>query len=231
MDLVFYATNILFFKIIYLHTPTLGGLTQEQAMIFVGSYLVSSAIDMTILSNNMWWLPIFVKKGDLDYYLTRPVSSRFFLSFRDIAANSFINFLFAFAILIWAFWNYQGEIVPLNFFIYVIFIFLGLYVLYNIRLLFIIPVFWIHSSRGFDEIYFGLKHTMERPHQIYTGLFSSFITSLIPFALVISFPVHFLFHVPDFEQIIHILLVTAFLTILVHFFWSKALKNYSSASS
>ena len=44
---------------------------------------VADAIHMTVFSNNMWWFPIFINRGDLDYYLIRPVSSLFFLSLRD----------------------------------------------------------------------------------------------------------------------------------------------------
>ena len=35
MDIVYYSVNILFFKVIYLHTPMLGGWTESQMMIFI----------------------------------------------------------------------------------------------------------------------------------------------------------------------------------------------------
>ena len=43
----------------------------------------------------MWWLPMLINRGDLDYYLVRPVSTLFFVSFRDFAANSFVNLVIA----------------------------------------------------------------------------------------------------------------------------------------
>ncbi len=69
MDIVFYIVNILFFKIIYLHVPSLAGLTEAQMMIFIASYLTLDAFIMTFLANNMWWLPTYINRGDLDYYL------------------------------------------------------------------------------------------------------------------------------------------------------------------
>ena len=62
-------------------------------MVFVGSVFVADALIMTVFSNNLWWLPIYVNRGDVDYYLVRPVSSLFMLSLRDFAANSFLNLL------------------------------------------------------------------------------------------------------------------------------------------
>ena len=68
-------------------------------MIFVAGYLIADALEMTFFANNMWWFPHFVNNGDLDYYITRPISSLFFLSVRDFAADSFLNVLMTFGIL------------------------------------------------------------------------------------------------------------------------------------
>ena len=35
MDCVYYAVNLSFFRLLYLQVPTLGGLTEPQAMLFV----------------------------------------------------------------------------------------------------------------------------------------------------------------------------------------------------
>lgn len=60
---------------------------------------------MTLFSNNLWWLSTYVNRGDLDYYLVRPVSSLFFVSLRDFAANSFVNLLMACSLLAWTITN------------------------------------------------------------------------------------------------------------------------------
>ena len=95
MDCMFYVVELIFFTILYQHTDMLGGWNYDQILIFVSGFLVIDAIHMTVFSNNMWWMPILVNKGDLDYYVVRPVSSLFFLSLRDFAANSFLNLLIA----------------------------------------------------------------------------------------------------------------------------------------
>src|SRR5690606_38761263 len=107
MDIIYYVVNILFFKVIYLHTPVLAGWTEEQMMIFVASYLLVDAINMTFFSTNMWWLPYHINRGDLDYYLIRPVSPLFFLSLREFSANSFLNLLMALGIFTWTLATYS----------------------------------------------------------------------------------------------------------------------------
>src|SRR5690606_31745219 len=81
MDIVYYAVNIAFFKTLFLHTPTLGGWNEKEVTIFVACYILVDALNMTFFANNAWQIPGLINKGDLDYYLLRPVSPLFFLSF------------------------------------------------------------------------------------------------------------------------------------------------------
>ena len=75
MDAVFYATQLALFTILYRHTTTIAGWDFNQALIFVSGFFFVDALHMTIFANNMWWFPFYVNRGDLDYYLVRPVSS------------------------------------------------------------------------------------------------------------------------------------------------------------
>ena len=102
MEGMFYALQFAFFAILYRHTALLGGWTADQAIVFVCGYFLIDAIHMTVFSNNLWWFPVFVNRGDLDYYLVRPVSTLFFMSLRDFAANSFVNLLIASGLLVWS---------------------------------------------------------------------------------------------------------------------------------
>ena len=95
MDVIYYIVNIALFKVLLLHTPIIAGWNEEQMMVFVACYLLVDAVNMTIFSTNMWWLPFYINRGDLDYYLIRPVSPLFFLSLREFSANSFVNLIIA----------------------------------------------------------------------------------------------------------------------------------------
>ena len=43
MDCVYYAVNLAFFKVLYLHTNSLGGWKETDTMVFVGTYLFVDA--------------------------------------------------------------------------------------------------------------------------------------------------------------------------------------------
>ncbi len=232
MDCAYYAINLLFYKIIFINSSTLAGWNESQAFVFVAAFCVVDGLQMTLFSNNMWMLPNLVNKGGLDYYLLRPISSLFFISLRDFAVNSFINLLFASGILWWAIAQYPD---PFETWKVVVFIFLminGCFLHQILHLLMILPVFWIHSGRGLEQIFYGLTRVMERPDQIFSGVLRILFTTILPFSIMASFPARFLFESGNEATLLsHMFLVTCLMGFLLAFVWNRALKNYSSASS
>jgi ABC-2 type transport system permease protein len=231
MDVFYYMINIFFFKLIYLHTTNLGGWNEGQAMIFVAGTLLLDAIVMTVFANNMWWFPIHVNKGDLDYYITKPVSTLFFLSLREFAGNSFVNLLMTIGIFIWSINTYTGVLETSKIILYLLLVINGAVLHYVLNMMFYFPVFWTGSPRGFGNLYWALMHAAERPDRIYSGWIRKLFTFVLPFVVMISFPARLLFEVFDWTILLQIVGITIATWIVYLFLWSKALRAYTSASS
>jgi ABC-2 type transport system permease protein len=231
MDVLWNAVNVAFFAALYLHTPVFGGWTYDQALVFLGGVFLSDALQMTLFSNNMWWFPILVNKGDLDYYLVRPASPLFFLSFREFAANSFLNLLIAIGIFAWAIARYPDPVSAGHVALYVALLFVGLAIQYAVHLAFLIPVFWLHSAMGLGDLYFVLGRYVARPHQIFTGWVRRLLVSVLPFALIVSFPAQAFFEGFTWSLVLHMLAVAAGSFAVMLFLWRRGLRSYASASS
>jgi len=231
MDIVFYIVNILFYDVIYKHTDLIGGWDRSQMMVFVAGFLLIDALNMTLFADNLSDISFLVNRGDLDYYLIRPVSSLFFLSLRSFAANSFVNLLMAAGLLVYALLHCSTPATPLSILIFILFIFNGTYLRYLVRMLTIIPVFWLHSSRGLEMMFYHLVRFLERPDAIFTGAVRIILTTILPFALMVSFPARLLLDGFNPWIVLHITAVTVLLTLLVIFWWRRGLRAYSSASS
>ncbi|MFT4543209.1 MAG: ABC-2 type transport system permease protein [Planctomycetota bacterium] len=231
MDVVFYATQLAFFSVLYRHTDLVGGWDLEQIFIFVSGFFLVDALHMTIFASNMWWLPMMVNKGDLDYYLVRPVSSLFFLSLRDFAANSFLNVVIAFGICTWALSSYSEAVGIGRIGLYFLFLFNGAFLYYVIHLCFLIPVFWMHSGRGLGELFFAVEKYGERPERIFGGWLRRVLVSVLPFSLIASVPAEVLIDGFDWGILRHVALVTGGCFGFLVLFWGRALRAYSSASS
>lgn len=231
MDVVWNAMYLTFFSVIFLHTGTLGGWNYDQVLVFAGALFVTDAIQMTVFSNNMWWLPIFVNKGDLDYYLVRPVSTLFMLSLRDFAANSFLNLLIAGGILGWAVSRYPEPLGGGTIALFAFLALVGAFLNYVIGMLFLSTVFWTHNADGAKQFYWTMTSTASRPHRIYRGLARRVLTTILPFSLVVSYPVDSLFSGEPVVTMAYMLLVTTCAFLVLLFVWRRGLRAYASASS
>jgi ABC-2 type transport system permease protein len=231
MDLAYYGVQLAFYDVIFLHTPVLGGWNRDQALVFVGAYLVVDGISMTVFSNNLWWLPTAVNRGDLDYYLVRPVSSLFFLTLRDFAANSLINLIFAAGILGWAVLrlpHFPGAGTAL---VFALLIALGAVLHSLVHLLTLLPVFWIHSGGSLHGIFYSFARFMERPDGIYRGWARRLLVTVFPFCLMASFPARVFLEGPRAGLLLHFAAVVAAMSVFTVWIWGKGMRAYSSASS
>lgn len=231
MDLFFYLVDIGFYKVIYRQTPVLGGWSEDQVMVFVGSYLLLDAVNMTVFANNLWFLPTMINRGDLDYYLTRPVSSLFFLTLRDFAANSFVNLLMAVGLFIYFLTQYSGPLTLPGVLLLLGLLGIGMVLRYCVRMLTIVPVFWWHSGRGMELVFWHMTRFLERPDRIFTGWTRRILMSVLPFSLMASVPVRLFLETFDRQLFLHLLLVTACFMLALRILWRAGLRAYSSASS
>lgn len=231
MDLIYYIVNIVLFKVLFLHSDLIGGWNEEQMMVFVASYLLVDAINMTVFATNMWWFPTYINRGDLDYYLIRPVSPLFFLSLREFSANSFMNVALALALFIYTLVTYSAPIGLGQLLGFILLLLNGTMIYYLIQMLMVLPVFWTHSPRGFIDLFYSLGIAMERPDRIFKGWLRILFTVVLPFSLIASFPAKFFIEGLETSALIHLSLVTVSLWLLMLYIWKKALKSYSSASS
>ncbi|MDA1193574.1 MAG: ABC-2 family transporter protein [Planctomycetota bacterium] len=231
MDVLWYAVHLVFFWAIYQHAPLLGGWDFDQALVFAAGLFVADAVHMTLFSNNAWMFPLLVNRGDLDYYLVRPVSSLFFLSLREFAANSFLNLVIAVGVLAWALARYPGPLEATAVSVYVALLLLGCFITYCLHFLFMVPVFWMHNAAGLRDTFYGLNRFTARPDAIYTGWVRRVLTTLLPYAILVSFPTRALFESDVGAIAGHMGLVAAALFALLLVAWRRGLRAYSSASS
>ena len=231
MDALWYAVHLAFFAVLFRETQALGGWDWPKVLVFAASMFLMDALQMTFFSNNFWWFPVLVNRGDLDYYLVRPVSPLFFVSLRDFAANSFLNLLLALGIFVWALARYPEPLGAGRVALFVLLLLLGVFLFYLMSMMFLIPVFWLQSRSGIREVFWSLERLGLRPHGIYRGWMRRLLVSLLPFALLCSYPLEVLFGEEPVRVVLHTAAVIAGATLLTAWMWWRGLRSYSSASS
>jgi ABC-2 type transport system permease protein len=231
MDIAWCAAQIVFFLVLYRHTDTIGGWTFDQVFIFAASYMYLDAVNMTLFASNLWWFPIYVNRGDLDYHLVRPVSTLFLVGLKEFAANSLVNLLLAGALLAYTLLRYPGHLPLSNVLLFICFLHLGALIYLLFHALALIPVFWLHQIDGLRNVAWQLEQFVRRPDQIFHGWTRRLLVSVLPLALVASFPNHLLHNGFDVKIVAPMIVVFLIGYTFMLWFWGKGLRAYSSASS
>ena len=231
MDMSYYAVNLTFFTVVYRHVTSIAGWREDQALVFVAGYLLVDAVSMTLFSNNHWQFTQLVNRGDLDYFLVRPISTFFFISFRDFAANSFLNLLMTLGIMAWAIGHCQQTFTAGSIALYLMLLMVGVFLHHAMFMMFMIPVFWAHRVDGLRMLALGLSQLGERPHRVYSRAVQRVLLSILPSAMIASVPATVLFEGMTIGIAANIVGVCIGFYGVLMLFWRAGLRAYSSASS
>lgn len=229
MDIIFYGVFLGFYEILYSHTATIGQWNREQAMIFISGFLVVDALQMTFFADLYHAFQYLYRGGGLDHYLTKPISSWFFVGFRHINMGSLINVVLAVSILVWSFHHYPVSLSWQAYLIYGMMLVCACFLYFLVIFALLMSIFWTESTDGAVSIYFECINFATRPHHIFTGVVKGILLSVVPFSVFASIPAQALFDDVGWFSVLHMALVVLAFLLLNRFLWQRGLRRYASA--
>ncbi|HET9240916.1 MAG TPA: ABC-2 family transporter protein [Oligoflexus sp.] len=229
MDVVFYSMFLGFYEILYSHTEFIGVWNRSQAMVFISGFLVVDALQMTFFADMYHAFQQMYRLGALDHYLTKPISSWFFVGFRHINFGSLINVGIAVCILIWALSRYPVPLSWQAYLIYGIMILTASFLYFLVIFAMLMSVFWTESTEGPLSIYFEGVNFATRPHHIFHGVIKGVLLSIVPFSVFASIPAQALFDDVGWTSVLHMLAVVIGFFLLNRWLWERGLRRYASA--
>lgn len=226
--LVLLATVI---EVIFGHTQAIAGWRKEDVYLLTVIWVMIDELYTMFFKKNMLDLSNKVTDGDLDYMLTKPVSSLFLISTPIFLMRSFYRFLVQFFILIWLVLQFDfaasAYLIPLT----IIMIILGAVVHYAFTLILNTFSFWFLRIDNVNDLWNSVNGIGKYP----LGVFPKFI-KILAFTL---FPIFFIGYGQvatltgrwEIDLILYSIIFTVLLFLLARWFWYFAVRNYSSASS
>ena len=229
MDLFFYVSTLASVSFIFDHVTTIGPWEREQLMFFISYMLVIDSIHMMVFSHNFWQLSLYIRKGDLDFILLKPISSIFSCFFREFRTPAMISSPVAVTLLI-----YYGTSLKISLVDWVL---MPIYLILSITLLVVIEfilstaMFWMVEGTGINFLRMQFQQLARWPHFIFSDLVRKILTTIIPVLLIGSGPVQFMFEKSRFELLLMMVVAIILLIQVLKVLWRIALNHYESASS
>lgn len=208
-----------------------GGWTGPRAVAVVGAYTVGAALIDCFVAPNLQRIDGYVRRGDLDLVLLRPVSAPLYTALRWVRPAELTGVLTGAALVVYGLSAAGVRPAPGEVLTAMTWGLLGTlaYSLLWANLAYL--AFWLDSAEPVNEIAIQLRSAGQYPLPFYPRGARTVLTSLIPAGLIGALPVSVLSESPpDLPLAVAALgVVLAGGLTLLH--WRSALRRYASASS
>lgn len=222
------AISVLLF---YSFTDTLGGWTFNESLVVVGLLFVAFGFLDTVIWQNVVKLGEHVRKGTLDFILTKPVNSQFHATLQYYRVDRIASivggaFLIGYGLLQTHASPNAGQIA-----LFVLLVLGALLLLYSLLIMLGTLAFWVVQVESFGEVVFGLLEVGRYPSAALPEPLRAIMTFIIPIAFVTTVPAEVILGriTPQFVFYGWLFALAAFF--ICTRFWRLAVRNYSSASS
>ncbi len=222
---------ILTVNIFFYQTDQLGGWAYADVLVLLGVFNTLRGLIDFALRPNMPRLLEHVRRGTLDYILTKPVDSMFYVSFRHLVFWRLIDVLLGLGVI--GYGLMVKRYIPSLFdvLIFLITIAASFVLIYSLWMMLMTTSFWVIRIDDLSFIFDSFFETARFPIGMYRGWVRVALTYVLPAAVITNMPALSLLGKWNMATaLIAVLLALVFLW-LARRFWRFALRFYTSASS
>ena len=232
VEVLWFALQLAFVSVLYLHTETIGTWTKWQVVLLIGASHLIQQVFQAFFLINCTNLSELVRTGKMDFLLMLPVNSRFVVSLRQVDLGAFVNA--AWALMVMAYAARQLHLSPglLQIAGFAVLCVAGVFIHYSLMFLLSIISFWTVRAQGIVYGYYNLFQIARMPDEAFTGAFRIAFTFAIPMLLVSNVPVRILVGKIENPWMPMLTLAMSVGCLVVsEWGWKFSLKQYTSASS
>ncbi|MCL2050349.1 MAG: ABC-2 family transporter protein [Lachnospiraceae bacterium] len=229
-DSIYFVIYYIFYTVIFTLVPNINGWVIYDILLLMGTFHIIISLFAAVFIPNLAQIPMLVKSGGLDGFIVKPINSRFLLSARFIDIGSLINIILGVAIVINSIIRLGLDISTATFLLYIGYILIGVFIMYNILFILICTIFWLHDSSWSIGFFMTFNSFADKPISIYKGMIYRFLIYLFPIALVANIPASVM--LKNFDSNLQIWFVIAALLLFYfsNIIWRKGITLYEGAS-
>ena len=233
VEMAWFALQLGFISVLYLHTDSIGTWTKWQVVLLVGTSHFIQQIFQTFFLVNCVNLSELVRSGKLDFLLMLPINTRFLLSLRQVDLGGFINAASALGVMIYAGIRLQLSPSLPMLLGFAALCFIGICIHYCLMFSLATVSFWTVKAQGIVYGYYNLFNIARMPDDAFPkgGIFRSVFTFVLPVLLVSNVPARLLTDRLSSSSIGLLIGLALACAIISEWLWRLSLRHYTSASS
>ncbi|WP_155610625.1 ABC transporter permease [Paenibacillus woosongensis] len=218
---------VLFIQSIFGNVTSIKGWSMQEILLLFGLSTISISIVRLFITPNLSYMTGLIRKGELDFVLTKPVDSQFMVSFATYNFFSITQFIQGIIII-----AFSGVTITLtNALLCLLYLIIGSAIFYSVWFTILLIVFKaIVIDNAIVAVDTSLSIT-RYPISIYPKYIRIVFTYVLPLAFVSYIPAGFLLGKMEWKDFVLAVILGGIFIFLSRVAWLFAIKHYSSASS
>jgi ABC-2 type transport system permease protein len=217
--------------VVFGQTSELGGWTQEELVALVGVFLIVRGLIGSVVRPSMERLMEGVRRGTLDFTLTKPADSQLLVSVREVAVWQLVDVALGAVVTVLAIVGLGERVGVDRALAFGLALLAGLAIIYSFLLILSTLAFWLVRLENILVIFGTMYEAGRWPVGIYPPWLQVALTLVVPVAFAITIPVEALIGRLEPTTLgVTVGLAIAFL-VISRWFWRFGLRHYTGASA
>ena len=227
-----FIIQLLAFGVIYSNVDTIGSWHQGEMILYIGTFSLLNAINVTFYFFGVNGIPGKVKSGELDLYLSKPVSPLFRLTFENISPGSIPLILMSICIIAYGVSELKMQPDAWQILKYLFWIVIMAILYYDMEVIIRSISLYIVSMARMEQIEdASINLCMKLPGTALYGVYKVIFYLILPYGIMATLPVQSLVGEMNCKLALYGVFVVVLFSGVTCFVWKNGLKHYNSASS
>ena len=217
--------------VIFSHTDHLGGWRPAELVMLLGVYFIMIGLISMTIRPSLERLMADVREGTLDYRLTKPASSQFLVSFREMHIWRVTDLLLGIGLLAAGGTRLGVLVEPAQMLAFPVALIAGATIIYSVHLILATLTFWVIRTENIMVIFTSLFQAGRYPVGLYPTWLRAILTFIVPVAFATTVPTEALAGRLSLATLLTALGVAVALLVVSAAFWRFGLRHYTGASA
>lgn len=228
VDMLWGVAGILF---LFAFTDNIGGWSFNEALIVIGLVYISWGLNDAFLWPNTRELGEHIRKGTMDFILTKPINSQLHATFRRFKFDRLFTGVSGAGIIAYALWQMQLSPSLSQWLLFGLLFAISMVMMYSLVIMLASSAFWIVNINNLTELFFGILEMGRHPASAYPEPMRIIISFIVPVAFISTVPAEALLGRLNWGLALYGLAFTVVSFCACIVFWRFAVRHYGSASS
>jgi ABC-2 type transport system permease protein len=208
----------------------IGGWSYREASVVVGLFTIVQGFIGALLYPNLNKIGEAIRLGTMDFNLLKPIDSQFLVSTRNINCFLVFQILIGAGVTVWAISGIPG-FTAAGALVGALLFGAALAIVYAVWFILTTTAFWFVKVENITELFNGLFRAGQFPVTAFPGWVRLLFTFVVPVAFITTVPAEAIVGRMHLESALAAAGVALGLLLIARWFWSVAVRSYTSASS